>query len=133
MAGLAGANREIREAERREQERRSANAQRPKRLTDRLLVQLEEFNLAGVRNVPAWFQPMLVQLTEALTLWPGAEARFGPRLRSGLRTTAVIATVFDIQAMISPASGEHGALTDDEEDALTLPEAWPWSLGGVRH
>jgi len=49
---LATANHEIREAERFEQERRLARLAEPRRLTDRLLNQLEELNLDDVELVP---------------------------------------------------------------------------------
>jgi hypothetical protein len=130
MAGLAGANREIREAERREHERRASFARRPTRLADLLLARLEELNLDDVHRVPARFDPMLGQMIAALADWPGAPAHFGPRLRSGVRTATVIEAVFDIQAMLVPRPSGPPALLNDADDTLDLPGQRGWSLGG---
>lgn len=82
---LSSANHEIREAEERGLTRRAAGSRRPQRLTDLLLSQLEELNLEDVREVPARFDPLLGELVAVLVAWPGAIARFRPRLRSGSR------------------------------------------------
>ncbi|MDQ6884603.1 MAG: hypothetical protein M3077_10280 [Candidatus Dormibacteraeota bacterium] len=131
MAGpLSSANQEIREAEERERARRAAGARRPKRLTDMLLSQLEELNLEGVPTVPPRFDPLLGELVETLDAWPGAIARFRPRLKSGGSTPRLIDTIFEVQDLIAPTrevSDEPG-----DREVFEPHERGIWPLGGLR-
>jgi len=99
---LATANHEIREAERFEQERRLARLAEPRRLTDRLLNQLEELNLDDVGLVPDDYEPTLAELRTHLTGWAGVEGSLIDRLQSGTRTAELIETIFSIQEIIAP-------------------------------
>jgi hypothetical protein len=99
---LESANREIREAERRDEERRLARQTEPRRLTDRLLTQLEELNLDGLSTVPESCEPTLSELRDHLIEWPRVGPRLIDRLQSGLRITDLIETIFSIQEIIAP-------------------------------
>ena len=98
---LASANHEIREAERNDQQRRLAELAEPRRLTDRLLGQLEELNLDGVRTVPDSYEPMLAELRVHLSSSP-VESPLIERLQPGTGTAELIDTVFTIQEVIAP-------------------------------
>ena len=102
MGPLATANHEIREAERFEQERRLARLAEPRRLTDRLLNQLEELNLDDVELVPDDYEPTLAELRTHLTGWAGVERPLIDRLQSGTPTAELIETIFAIQEVIAP-------------------------------
>jgi hypothetical protein len=99
---LGSANREIREADRRDQQRRLARLAEPRRLTDHLLGQLEELNLDGVGTVPEGYEPALAELREQLEGLARVRPRLIERLQSGTRTAELIDTVFIIQEIISP-------------------------------
>jgi hypothetical protein len=98
---LASANHEIREAERHDQQRRLAELAEPRRLTDRLLGQLEELNLDGVRTVPDSYEPMLAELRVNLVSSP-VQPPLIERLQPGAGTAELIETVFTIQEVIAP-------------------------------
>ena len=86
MAGsISSANREIREAERREHARKLARLRRPRQLTDLLLTELEELNLDDVVDVPARLRSTLFDLVESVQPCPEIAARSCPRLRPGIR------------------------------------------------
>jgi hypothetical protein len=99
---LGTANYEIREAERRDEQRRRARLSEPRRLTDQLLEQLEELNLDGVRIVPGSYDPGLAEIRSHLVGCPGIGTRLLERLQSGTRTAELIETVFTIQEYIAP-------------------------------
>jgi len=111
---LATANREIREAERSEEERRLAKLVEPRRLTDRLLNQLEELNLDGVGLVPDECEPTLAELRTHLAGLAGVERSLIDRLQSGTRTAELIETIFSIQEVISPPTLAPGTLPLDD-------------------
>jgi hypothetical protein len=113
---LGTANHEIREAERRDKERRRARLTEPRRLTDRLLGQLEELNLDGVPIVPGSYDPGLAEIRSHLVGWPGIGARLLQRLHSGTRTAELIETVFTIQEVIAPSVLPAGAVIFEEPD-----------------
>ena len=117
---LGSANREIREAERQDQQRRLARLAEPRRLTDRLLGQLEELNLDGVRTVPNGYEPALAELRGHLEEVARVRPRLVERLQSGTRTAELIDTVFTIQEIISPPRLPAGALPfDDAEPTIS--------------
>ncbi len=99
---LGSANREIREADRRDQQRRLARLAEPRRLTDHLLGELEELNLDGVGTVPDGYEPELAELREQLEGLARVRPRLIERLQPGTRTAELIDTVFIIQEIISP-------------------------------
>ena len=99
---LATANYEIREAERRDRQRRQARLAEPRRLTDQLLGQLEELNLEGVGIVPESYEPGLAEIRGHLVAWPMVGTRLIERLQSGTPTAELIETVFTIQEVIAP-------------------------------
>ena len=109
MGPLATANHEIREAERSEQERRLARLVEPRRLTDRLLNQLEELNL-----VPDEYEPSLAELRIHLVGWAGVERSLIDRLQSGTGTAELIETIFTIQEVICPPTLPPGTLPLDD-------------------
>jgi hypothetical protein len=115
---LASANNEIREAERRDQQRRQSRLAEPRRLTDRLLGQLEELNLDGVRIVPDSVEPGLAELRGHLVAWPSVGARLIERLQTGTRTGELIDVVFTIQEVISPPTLPAGAVAFEEADPI---------------
>ena len=115
---LGTANHEIREADRRDQERRRARRTEPRRLTDELLGQLEELNLDGVRIVPGSYDSGLAEIRSHLVGWPGIGTRLLERLQSGTRTAELIETVFTIQEVIAPPTLPHGAVFFEEGDPL---------------
>ena len=118
---LGSANREIREAERQDQQRRLARLAEPRRLTDRLLGQLEELNLDGVRTVPNGYEPALAELRGHLEEVARVRPRLVERLQSGTRTVELIDTVFTIQEIISPPRLPAGALPfDDAEPTISV-------------
>jgi hypothetical protein len=117
---LGSANREIREAERQDQQRRLARLAEPRRLTDRLLGQLEELNLDGVGTVPIGYEPALAELRGHLEELARARPRLVERLQSGTRTAELIDTVFTIQEVISPRHLPTETLPFDDADP-TLP------------
>jgi hypothetical protein len=102
MGPLASANQEIREAERQSLEQQHARLTEPKRLTDRLLDQLEELNLDGVPNVPESYEPMLAGLREQLGAHPQLDRRLIECLQAGTSTGEVIEAIFTIQEVITP-------------------------------
>ena len=126
---LSSANREIREAERRELDRRIARLRRPRLLTDQLLTQLEELNLDDVVQVPERLGASLDGLRESLRDWPEVESRFGSRLRPGLRTSELIEIIFAIQEILTPP---RISADGDDDEVLTLPSepSWPFESKG---
>ncbi len=114
MGPLATANHEIREAERFEQERRLARLVEPRRLTDRLLNQLEELNLEDVQLVPDDYEPTLAELRIHLTGSAGVEPSLIDRLQPGTRTAELIETIFSIQEVIAPPTLPPGTLPLEE-------------------
>ncbi len=99
---LASANQEIREAERQSLEQQHARLTEPKRLTDRLLDQLEELNLDGVQHVPESYEPVLTGLRHQLDGRPDLDQRVIDRLQPGTPTAEVIEAIFSIQEVITP-------------------------------
>ena len=127
MAGpISSANREIREAERREHARKLALLRRPRQLTDLLLTELEELNLDDVVTVPSRLRPTLIDLVESVQPWPEIAARYGPRLRPGVRPSELIEIIFAIQEVLAPPA--PAAMIEDEE----LGPAKEVDLGAVR-
>ena len=102
MGPLATANQQIRDAERHSVERRLARLAEPHRLTDRLLDQLEELNLDGVRTVPEAYEPLLADLRQHLSGYRGLSRHLIDRLQPGTRTPELIETIFTIQEVIAP-------------------------------
>jgi hypothetical protein len=115
---LGSANREIREADRRDQQRRQARLAEPRRLTDHLLNDLEELNLEGVGTVPDGYEPALAELREQLEGLGGVRPRLIERLQPGTRTAELIDTVFIIQEIISPPRLPSGSLPFDDAGIL---------------
>jgi len=115
---LGTANHEIREAERRDLERRRALLAEPRRLTDELLGQLEELNLDGVQVVPISYDPGLAAIRSHLVGWPGIGTRLLERLQSGTRTAELIETVFTIQEVIAPPTLPAGTVIFEEPDLV---------------
>jgi hypothetical protein len=115
---LGTANHEIREAERRDEERRGARLTEPRRLTDQLLGQLEELNLDGVRIVPGSYALGLAEIRSHLVGWPGIGAQLLQRLQSGTRTAELIETVFTIQEVIAQPLLPAGAVIFEEPDLV---------------
>ena len=119
MIGPLGiANHEIREAERRDEQRRRARLTEPRRLTDQLLGQLEELNLDGVPIVPGSYDHGLAEIRSHLVGWPGIGMRLLERLQSGTRTAELIDTVFTIQEVIAPPTVPQGAVIFEESDLV---------------
>src|SRR5713101_7500869 len=115
---LGSANREIREAERRDQQRRLARLAEPRRLTDRLLGQLEELNLDGVLTVPEGYEPALAELRDQLEGLARVRPRLVEQLQPGTGTAELIEAVFTIQEIISPPTLPPGMLPLDDTDLL---------------
>jgi hypothetical protein len=115
---LGTANHEIREAERRDQQRRRARLREPRRLTDELLGLLEELNLDGVRIVPVSYDRGLAEIRGHLVGWPGVGTRLLERLQSGTRTAELIETVFTIQEAIAPPKLPAVAVIFEEPDLV---------------
>lgn len=90
----------------------------PKRLTDRLLSQLEELNLEGEAIVPDSYEPTLAELRAQLVDWRGIGNRLIERLQCGTSTTDLIETVFTIQEIISPPTRRRGSLHLDGDDSI---------------
>jgi len=128
MAGLANANREIREAALADHARKLARLKRPRRLIDQLLEQLEELNLDDVSEVPMRLGPTLAELAEAVREWPQIEARFGSRLRPGVRTSDLIDTIFAIQEILAPPVAPGRPEIEADDPMLTLAEEPEWPL-----
>jgi hypothetical protein len=108
---LASANREIREAERLGEQRQLARSAEPRRLTDRLLSQLEELNLDGQGTVPESYEPALAELRAHLVDQRRVGSRLIERLQPGTTTADLIETVFTIQEIISPPRMPPGAIS----------------------
>jgi hypothetical protein len=118
---LGSANREIREADRRDQQRRLASLAEPRRLTDRLLGRLEELNLDGVGTVPDGYGPALAELRDHLDEVARVRPQLVERLQSGTRTAELIEIVFTIQEIISRLQLPSGSLPlDDAEPPLSV-------------
>jgi hypothetical protein len=115
---LGSANREIREADRRDQQRRLARLAEPRRLTDHLLSHLEELNLDGVGTVPDGYEPELAELREQLEGLARVRPRLIERLQPGTRTAELIDTVFIIQEIISPPRLPSGSRPSDDPDTV---------------
>jgi hypothetical protein len=115
---LGSANREIRDADRRDQLRRQAQLAEPRRLTDHLLYDLEELNLDGISTVPDGYEPALAELREQLEGLARIRPRLIERLQPGTRTAELIDTVFIIQEIISPPRLPSGNLTFDDSDIV---------------
>jgi hypothetical protein len=106
MGPLATANQQIRTAERESVQARLARLTEPHRLTDRLLDQLEELNLDGIKVVPAGFGAALADVREQLAGDERVSERLLDRLQPGLKTSELIETVFAIQEVIAPPTLE---------------------------
>jgi hypothetical protein len=115
---LGSANREIREADRRDQQRRQARLAEPRRLTDHLLGQLEELNLDGVGTVPEGYEPALAELRGQLESLAHVRPRLIERLQPGTRTAELIDTVFIIQEIISPPHLPSGSVSSDDTEIV---------------
>jgi hypothetical protein len=115
---LGSANREIREADRRDQQRRLARLAEPRRLTDHLLGELEELNLEGVGTVPDGYEPELAELREQLEGLARVRPRLIERLQPGTRTAELIDTVFIIQEIIFPPRLPSASLPFDATDTV---------------
>lgn len=115
---LGSANREIREADRRDKQRRRARRAEPRRLTDHLLHDLEELNLDGVSTVPDGYEPALAELREQLEGLARVQPRLIERLQPGTRTAELIDTVFIIQEIIAPPRLPSGSLRFDDADTV---------------
>lgn len=115
---LGSANREIREADRRDQQRRQARLAEPRRLTDHLLGQLEELNLDGVSTVPEGYEPALAELREQLEGLGRIRPRLIERLQPGTGTAELIDTVFIIQEIISPPRLPTSSVPFDDADLV---------------
>ena len=115
---LGSANREIREADRLDQQRRQARLAEPRRLTDHLLGQLEELNLDGVGTVPPRYEAALAELREQLEGLAGIRPRLIERLQPGTRTAELIDTVFIIQEIISPPRLPSGNVPLDDAELV---------------
>jgi len=113
---LGSANREIREADRRDQLRRRARLAEPRRLTDDLLHQLEELNLDGVGTVPDGYERALAELREQLEGLARVRPRLIERLQPGTRTAELIDVVFIIQEIIAPPRLPSGSVAFDDTD-----------------
>jgi hypothetical protein len=113
---LGSANREIREAERRDELRRLAKLGEPRRLTDRLLSQLEELNLDGVRTVPELYGSALAELRDHLEALGRVRPRLIEQLHPGIRTADLIEAVFTIQEIIAPPTLPTGMVPFDDPD-----------------
>jgi len=124
---LGSANREIREADRRDQLRRRARLAEPRRLTDDLLPeprrltddllhQLEELNLDGVGTVPDGYERALAELREQLEGLARVRPRLIERLQPGTRTAELIDVVFIIQEIIAPPRLPSGSVAFDDTD-----------------
>jgi hypothetical protein len=115
---LGSANREIREADRRDEQRRQARLAEPRRLTDHLLGQLEELNLDGVSTVPEGYEPALAELREQLEGLGRIRPRLIERLQPGTGTAELIDTVFIIQEIISPPRLPSSSVPLDDTDIV---------------
>jgi hypothetical protein len=115
---LGEANREIREADRRDQQRRLARLAEPRRLTDDLLHDLEELNLDGIGTVPAGYEPALAELRVQLEGLARVRPRLIERLQPGTRTAELIDTVFIIQEIISAPRLPSGSVPLDDPDIV---------------
>lgn len=115
---LGSANREIREADRRDEQRRQARLVEPRRLTDHLLGQLEELNLDGVSTVPEGYEPALAELREQLEGLGRIRPRLIERLQPGTGTAELIDTVFIIQEIISPPRLPSSSVPSDDADIV---------------
>lgn len=111
---LGSANREIREADRRDQLRRRARLAEPRRLTDDLLHQLEELNLDGVGTVPDGYEGALAELRERLEALAKVRPRLIEQLQPGARTAELIDIVFIIQEIIAPPRLPSGSAAIDD-------------------
>jgi hypothetical protein len=115
---LGTANHEIREADRRAQQRRRARQNEPRRLTDRLLGELEELNLDGILIVPRSYDSGLAEIRGQLVGWPGMGTRLLERLHSGARTAEMIEAVFLIQEVIAPPTLPAAAVVLEKPDLV---------------
>ncbi|TMF15803.1 MAG: hypothetical protein E6I37_00470 [Chloroflexi bacterium] len=113
---LGSANREIREADRRDRLRRRAQLAEPRRLTDDLLHQLEELNLDGVGTVPDGYEATLAQLRDQLEGLARVRPRLIERLQPGTRTAELIDIVFIIQEIIAPPRLPSGSIGLNDTD-----------------
>ncbi len=113
---LGSTNREIREADRRDQLRRRARLAEPRRLTDDLLQQLEELNLDGVGTVPDGYERALARLREQLEGLARVRPRLIERLQPGTRTAELIDIVFIIQEIIAPPRLPAGSVAVEDTD-----------------
>jgi hypothetical protein len=113
---LGSANREIREADQRDQQRRRARLAEPRRLTDDLLHQLEELNLDGIGTVPDGYEPALAELREQLEGLTRVRPRLIERLQPGTRTAELIDIVFIIQEIIAPPRLPSGNIAIDDSN-----------------
>ena len=82
---------------------------------NRLLNQLEEFNLEDVQLVPDDYEPTLAELRIHLTGSAGVERSLIDRLQSGMRTAELIETIFSIQEIIAPPTLPPGTLLEEIE------------------
>jgi len=102
-----------------------ARLRRPRLLTDQLLMELEELNLDDVVQVPEGLRSKLDTLRESVRDWPQIEARYGSRLRPGVRTSEVIEIIFAVQEILTPP---RAAANEEGDDLMPLPNepGWPF-------
>lgn len=101
-----------------DEQRHLARLAEPRRLTDRLLNQLEELNLDGLVEVPDSIEPALAEVRAHLVGQRGVGSRLIDRLQSGTSTAELIETVFAIQEIISPPRLPPGALPIEDTELL---------------
>ena len=120
MTGLlAQTNATIRDAERRQREARMKESQlrRPVRLIDRLLQEMEELNLKGMKRDPMAYEPRLEEIVSLVTPTPTVDSHLAnvkvkvaiPKLMDALY--AIEEAVFSerLGSAIEPDTAEFGS------------------------
>jgi hypothetical protein len=121
MTGLlAQTNAYIRDAEReyRDHKARQDQVRRPIQLIDRLLQELEEMNLKGMKRVPVSYEPRLEEILELIGPLP-SEADHLANIKVKVGITKLMDALFAVEEALF--TERHGPSIDSEGDTFASP------------
>jgi hypothetical protein len=121
MTGLlAQTNANIRDAERRHRDLKARQDQvrRPIQMIDRLLLELEEMNLKGMKRVPVAYEPRLEQLLALVGPLPSAADQ-----TANIKVKVGIGKLMDALFAVEEAlfTRQNGPWSDHEADVFDAP------------
>jgi hypothetical protein len=121
MTGLlAQTNAYIRDAERqyRDHKARQDQLRRPVQLIDRLLQELEEMNLKGMKRVPVAYEPRLEEILELIGPMPSQTEQLA-NIKVKVGITKLMDALFGVEEALF--TERHGPSIDPEPEAFSGP------------